>query len=96
MKMEYEYRKNKEKEIEDIQKLLKEKELELTKDPKIERIKNEISMLQNEFKNILQEEIEKNTTFLKQKYLMGANKAGKFMASLIKKRRAKTIVMSIK
>lgn len=44
MKMGFEYRKNKEKEIENIQKLIKSKEMKLVKNPGSREIKSEIML----------------------------------------------------
>lgn len=74
MKMGQEYEKNKEKEIEDIPKQIKTKELEVVKDPKSEVIRNEIKMLQDKLQNTLNEEMEKNMKFVKQKFFAGADR----------------------
>lgn len=96
MKMNHEYQKNREKKIKDIQDIIRVKELELIKTPNSQNLRMEIKMLQQKLQNILQEEIQKNIRFKNQKYFQGADKAEKLLASLIKKKRAKTFVSNLK
>lgn len=58
-------------------------------------IRTEINILQHKLQNILQEKIQENLKFMKQKYFAGADKAGRLLASLIKQRRAKAYVDSL-
>lgn len=67
MKMNYKMRKKKEKTIKDTQKQIRYKELELIKNPNVSHIWNEITILQHILQNIMQEEIQKNMKFMKQK-----------------------------
>lgn len=59
LKMNYENRKNKAEKIDDIQRQIKKKELELTKRPTATNIRLEVKILQLKLQNMLQEEMEK-------------------------------------
>lgn len=65
MKMGFEHRRRKEMEIENIQKLIKNKEMKLIRNPGSKEIRSEINMFQNKLQNILQEEVQKNVKFFK-------------------------------
>lgn len=82
--------------IEEIQNQIKYKELEQIKNPNKTYIRTEITILQNKLQNILQEEINKNLKFVKQKFFAGENKVGRLMALLIKKRRIKTYITNLR
>lgn len=74
MKMNFERRGKKEKMIKEIQTQIRCKELELIKNPNLSSIQLEIAILQNKIQNIMQEEMQKNMKFMKQKYFASADK----------------------
>lgn len=96
IKMNYEYRRNKEKEIQEMQGKIREKESELRKNCNLNIIEIEILMLQCQLQMILWEEIQLDVNFKKQKYFEGADKARRMLASLVKKRRSKNLVTGLK
>lgn len=52
-------------------------------------------MLQHQLQNIMQEEIQKILRYQKQRYFAGADKAGKLMATLIKREKNKAYVTGL-
>uniref|UniRef100_A0A670IBL2 Reverse transcriptase domain-containing protein n=1 Tax=Podarcis muralis TaxID=64176 RepID=A0A670IBL2_PODMU len=89
-------KKNKDKRIKEILKQIMDNEQKLIKKPNNLKIKQEIKTLQTQFAMIINKEVEWNIKRLRQKNFEFANKAGKWLAWQLKKRKEQSTINKIK
>uniref|UniRef100_A0A670J9A9 Reverse transcriptase domain-containing protein n=1 Tax=Podarcis muralis TaxID=64176 RepID=A0A670J9A9_PODMU len=85
-------RNNREKKTKEILRQITDNEQKLIKKPNNEKIRQEIKTLQTQFAMIIDKEVEWNIKRLRQKNFEFANKSGKWLAWLVKKRKEENTI----
>lgn len=95
IKKSSEAKKKQNKCIQELSEKIQRKELARIKEPHNEKIRKEIFVLQKQLDQISTEEIVRKLKYTKQKYFEFGNKAGKFLAYKVKKKKEGTLVTEL-